>query len=97
MNGRADRHDEANSRFSQFCERDQKGKSVSNFFHRMYVVALYTYKYMCICVCTHTHTHTHTHTNKVSSSEDCTMSTPDSILLATYHEGYQIEDRGMGE
>jgi hypothetical protein len=45
----------------------------------------------------HTHTHTHTHTHKLSSSEDCTMSNPDSLLLAKYHEGYQIEDLGMGE
>ena len=69
LDGRKDRHDEANRRFSQFCERDQKGEIVSEFFHPIYVVAKYTYKYVCICVCTHTrarartHTHTHTHTH----------------------------------
>jgi hypothetical protein len=54
--GRTDRHDEVDSRFSKFCERDQKGEIESEFFHPMYVVALYTYKYMYLCMYTHTQT-----------------------------------------
>ena len=77
--------------FRNFANATKKETLCQNFFHPVYVVALYTYKYICICVCSHTHTH------KLSSSEDCTMSTPDSLFLAIYYEGYQIEDRGMGE
>ena len=49
--GRKERHDEANSRFSQFCERTPETHDILVDRHVLLYVKGLLVPYVCVCVC----------------------------------------------